>query len=182
MVNTMYWRWVGVLPKEFCNYVIKSTDWDKSEQASVGTEELPNKKIRKSRVIWEEPFSVIGCVCQAYIAAANASAKWNYDLLFYEKIQQTEYAENGFYGWHKDTYNPNELNQQRKLSISILLNDPKEFEGGKFQFKDLPKEDSLLTEQGSILVFPSFLEHRVTPITKGVRYSSVTWAVGNAFR
>ena len=183
MTKNMYWLWKSVLPKEFCEYVLKNIDWTKSEQGVVGaTEGKINKKIRKSNVVWQDQFSIIGCVAQSYVMAANRYAEWNYDISFFERIQQTKYDKTDHYTWHKDSFAPNEMNQQRKLTISILLNDPKEFEGGKFQFKDLENEDNLLTEQGSIIVFPSFYEHRVTPVTKGIRNSAVTWGVGTAFR
>jgi PKHD-type hydroxylase len=183
MVNNTYWRWQKILPKEFCDYIVKSIDWEEAKDAIVGAGEGSiDKKIRFSQVSWADQFSVIGCIAQSYAVAANRYAGWNYDMTHFERVQQTKYTEGGHYSWHKDTYNPDEANQQRKLSVCILLNDPKEFEGGKFQFKDLSDEDNLLDEQGTILVFPSFIEHRVTPIVSGTRYSAVAWAVGNAFR
>ena len=36
--------------------------------------------------------------------------------------------------------------------------------------------------QGSVIVFPSFVWHRVTPVTKGTRYSLVLWTCGQPFR
>ena len=71
---------------------------------------------------------------------------------------------------------------QRKLSISIQLNDPSEYKGGSFEFKELLEKEQPKLLQGSVLVFPSFLQHRVTPIISGTRYSAVTWARGPAFR
>jgi PKHD-type hydroxylase len=62
-----------------------------------------------------------------------------------------------------------------------LLNDPSEFEGGILQLKGM-EDQNVLDKQGSIIVFPSFIEHKVTPVTKGVRYSAVTWASGPSFR
>jgi PKHD-type hydroxylase len=86
----------------------------------------------------------------------------------------------GHYGKHFDAEQPKD-GIQRKLSVSILLNDPSEFEGGELQFTGVDN-CKVLTKQGSIVVFPSFVEHLVTPVTKGVRYSAVTWASGPAFR
>ena len=71
----------------------------------------------------------------------------------------------------------------RKLSMSVLLND--NFEGGAFEFATYGKEDCIITpievEAGSVIVFPSWMEHRVAPVTKGIRYSLVTWFVGPPF-
>jgi PKHD-type hydroxylase len=103
-------------------------------------------------------------------------------LLYQENTQISRYKSDnkGHYAKHIDTDHPKD-GVQRKLSISILLNDPSEFEGGELQFTDVA-DCKVLTKQGSIVVFPSFIEHVVTPVTKGVRYSAVTWASGPAFR
>jgi PKHD-type hydroxylase len=70
------------------------------------------------------------------------------------------------------------------MSIVIQLTDPSEYEGGDFeidsQYPQLPKEE--IREKGSVLVFPSFIPHRVTPVTKGVRRSLVSWIEGPKFR
>ena len=67
----------------------------------------------------------------------------------------------------------------RKLSMSIILNS--NFEGGDFEMRDVNNRVPRL-EEGSIIVFPSFIEHRVVPVTKGVRYSLVAWFVGPPFK
>ena len=69
--------------------------------------------------------------------------------------------------------------------MSILLN--KDFSGGKFQFVNVYNGKKLiqtpeLKETGSVIVFPSFMEHRVAPVTKGTRYSLVTWFLGPPFK
>jgi PKHD-type hydroxylase len=113
---------------------------------------------------------------------ANQSAEWGYSLSSQENTQLGRYksTDEGYYDWHIDA-TPPENGIQRKLSISILLNDPSEFEGGILQFKGV-EDQNVLAKQGSIIVFPSFIEHKVTPVTKGVRYSAVTWASGPSFR
>ena len=103
-------------------------------------------------------------------------------MSYLQEMQLSRYLaeDGGHYDWHIDGTEPEE-GMQRKLSISILLNDPAEFEGGELQIKGVESKN-ILTKRGSIVVFPSFLEHRVTPVTWGVRYSAVTWAMGPAFR
>jgi len=68
----------------------------------------------------------------------------------------------------------------RKISMVISITDPDTYEGGEFEFIDGTKPD--LKPRGSVLVFPSFVRHRVTPVTTGTRYSLVNWFVGNKFR
>ena len=69
----------------------------------------------------------------------------------------------------------------RKLSVVIQLSDPTTYQGGDFQFQDVETPVNFRT-QGSILVFPSYLPHRVTEITDGVRYSLVDWLEGPRWR
>ncbi len=131
-----------------------------------------------------------------YMETANEKAGWNFDIKAAESPQLTRYTTGGFYYWHKDgsgdhlsrykapgnTYYDGHV---RKLSMTILLND--EFEGGSFQFSEMSQaavtiETPKLEGSGSIIVFPSFKEHRIAPITKGTRYSLVAWFMGPPFK
>jgi len=111
---------------------------------------------------------------------------YNFDIYGYDSFQFTEYKseENGFYNWHMDTFldvAERPFKGMRKLSLSLLLND--DFEGGEFVINS-GEEKNLTTvplKKGSAIVFPSFLIHKVTPVTKGNRYSLVVWATGPKF-
>ena len=61
------------------------------------------------------------------------------------------------------------------------MNDPSAFEGGQFQIRFV-QEYTVPLQKGMIIAFPSFLEHRVIPITSGVRYSATMWINGPKFR
>ena len=70
-------------------------------------------------------------------------------------------------------------------SSLMYLND--EYEGGEFQFVTYSKENCTIdtpkfNKTGSIIVFPSDMEHRVTPVTKGIRSSLVVWFLGPPFK
>ena len=102
-------------------------------------------------------------------------------------IQHTEYQVDEHYNsWHTDTHLHADSNaSQRKLSISIQLSDPNDYEGGDLEFCDgnlscIPREK--LRGKGTVIIFPSFVTHRVTPVTKGVRHSLVSWCEGSAWR
>jgi PKHD-type hydroxylase len=85
---------------------------------------------------------------------------------------------NAHYGWHNDfVYDEGST---RKLSFSIQLSDPQTYRGGSLQF--IPNITHSCVDQGSIIVFPSYLAHCVTPVTEGSRYCIVGWAHGPAFR
>jgi PKHD-type hydroxylase len=184
LVHNIYWLWEGALSKEFCRSVLAEVDWGTSELGTIGTEthEVIDLKHRRTDVIWQGPLQPLGCIAKTYIDIANQSAGWGYSLTSQEETQIGRYksADEGCYDWHMDAGVPKD-GIQRKLSVSILLSDPSEFEGGELQFKGI-EDRKILTKQGSIVVFPSFIEHKVTPVTKGVRYSAVTWVSGPSFR
>lgn len=89
---------------------------------------------------------------------------------------------------HHLTTNPNFIGKIRKLSCTISLNDPSEYDGGNLKFDlgphrtDRYYECTEIRKRGSIIVFPSHLYHQVTPVTRGTRYSLVCWNLGNPFR
>jgi PKHD-type hydroxylase len=83
----------------------------------------------------------------------------------------------------------NLIGKIRKLSTTINLNLPGEYEGGNLKFDFGPHSEGEryhecieIRPQGSIIVFPSFIEHQVTPVKSGTRYSLVLWSLGNPFR
>ena len=124
---------------------------------------------------------------------ANTEAGWHYDIIGLAGLQLTRYKEGGFYDWHKDgfgdhndaiTYGDDPNKYVRKLSMTLLLND--DYEGGEFEINSCNKAKCTISKpelsQGSIVFFPSFMEHRVKPVTKGTRYSLVGWFLGLPLR
>ena len=103
------------------------------------------------------------------------------DMAINEQAQYTEYPEGGFYDWHMDcevnmTHEP----PVRKISMTLLLNHESQFEGGELELM-APGKKAKLT-QGNAITFASFLNHRVAPVTRGVRQSLVVWFGGTPFR
>jgi PKHD-type hydroxylase len=75
--------------------------------------------------------------------------------------------------------------EPRKLSLTLLLNDDNDdFEGGEFQINNGKQETPITVDmfKGRAVLFPSFMIHRVKPVTKGVRKSLVVWVLGPKFR
>jgi PKHD-type hydroxylase len=182
LVNNIYWLWENALDKKFCEFMLEQLDWATSETATIDSvNPVVNSEQRRTDIIWQDGMYPLGCIARTYIDIANQQAEWGYRLTTQEHTQICRYksADKGHYDWHVDVAPPKD-SVQRKLSISILLSDPSDFEGGELQFKGI-EDRKILTKQGSIVVFPSFIEHRVAPVTKGVRYSAVTWANGPSF-
>ena len=175
------------------------------------------EKTRKSKITWMSDNWLYRQI-QPVIHEVNALAGWNFQWSMTESFQFTKYGQNQFYGWHADgnschlgkykraipgvtprdehgmfprgyTDNPNMVNKIRKLSLTINLNLPGEYEGGNLKFDFGPHapgnryhECTEIRPQGSIIVFPSYIYHQVTPVTNGTRYSLVLWTLGKPFQ
>lgn len=111
----------------------------------------------------------------------NKACGWEYHITDNENIQFAEYGSEQHYNWHMDVFPLSGLPLDRKLTVVCLLNDPTEFTGGEFQIR-LYSEYTAPLVKGSVIAFPSFLEHRVVPVTSGVRKSATMWLRGPRFR
>ena len=118
---------------------------------------------------------------------ANANAGWNFQWDFSESCQFTKYvgSKKQHYDWHTDSgTKANENGKIRKLSMTVALVDGSEYEGGDFEINvnDPKREEVHVIKpaklKGSVTIFPSFVWHRVTPVTSGTRYSLVNWHQG----
>lgn len=175
----------NAVPKDICNAILAAVDWSDAGTGLVSTnntvtEGKEDAESRITEVTWVHNMSVVGCIAQTYLININALAGWNFTLGGMENVQVGKYEEGGHYDWHIDAGNPDQNGQMRKLTLSLLLNDPSEFEGGKLEIGQVSEQP--VQEQGTIVIFPSYVLHRVTPVTSGVRYSAVTWFNGPAFR
>jgi len=116
-----------------------------------------------------------------FIQAANENHFGFGDIRVTENAQFTEYPVGGFYDWHMDC-DTNMAHEPpvRKISMTLLLNDPSEFEGGHLELGAPGKFGEL--KQGHAIAFASFINHRVQPVKRGVRQSLVVWFGGKPFR
>jgi len=113
---------------------------------------------------------------------------YNYDLLGFDYLQYTIYDKAGsHYSYHMDMVMDDKtkggLELPRKLSFSLILSEKEDFEGGEFEIT-ISENGKITPEQkrGRVLAFPSFILHRVTPVTSGIRKSLVFWACGPKFK
>jgi PKHD-type hydroxylase len=100
---------------------------------------------------------------------------------FGEQLKLTNYdhSENGMYGWHTDH---GSIHVSRKLSMSVQLTDPADYQGGNLQIKTSEEAQNIPKKRGLIAIFPSYILHQVTPVTRGSRQSLVAWISGPAFK
>jgi PKHD-type hydroxylase len=128
------------------------------------------------------------------------SAGWNFNWDWSESCQFTKYKKGQYYDWHCDSWdkpymtnNPQDPTNGkiRKLSVTVTLSDPKDYKGGEleFDFRNLDPDKKAnivkckeILPKGSLVVFPSFVWHRVCPVKSGERNSLVIWNLGYPFR
>lgn len=171
--------WSGELKADLCEDIIKN--FSRIEPMS-GTTFNGDSAHRSSVVRWVEgEMGLKGYLEEFFIRANGAAFAFCLGRTHDIEMQFTEYdAEyQGQYKVHHDIDWTSAKPYQRKLSMVIQLSDPSEYEGGDLQFTEVenPVRDDL-RKQGSIIVFPSYLQHAVTPVTKGRRYSLVLWISG----
>jgi len=104
---------------------------------------------------------------------------WQYDITHSNQTEFLMYEPDGHYNPHVDTFHVHS-NETRKLTALAFLND--DFEGGQFYINANGNVFYPPQQAGTVLVFPSFMVHGVEPVTKGIRYSVVTWMVGPYFK
>jgi PKHD-type hydroxylase len=117
----------------------------------------------------------------ADLAIKANSEMWNFDIWdFQDDLQYTSYYGNGgHYDWHADL---GVGISNRKLSVVLQLSNADEYEGGELQMNTGGSILNVPKEKGLICFFPSFVLHRVTPLSSGLRRSLVTWLCGANLR
>jgi|21_taG_2_1085346.scaffolds.fasta_scaffold71435_2 PKHD-type hydroxylase len=182
------WYFKKAIPENFCNSIIKNFSIQKNEQATIGSIAdggLIKKRTRNSLVHWINEKWMYDLI-HRFVGLSNQNAGWNFDVNFTEKVQFTKYKLNQHYTWHKDTHCPDNNEPIRKISSVMFLNNPKDYKGGEFQFKlDNEKKQEIVSvkpDAGTVIVFPSFITHRVTPVLSGERYTLVSWTKGPQFK
>ena len=202
-LTNYYWCFKSVLTPRFCDEVIEYANSQKEVMARTGDftnkklnkEEVKNLQLkRKSDLVWLNDAWIYKEVIP-YVKKANINAGWNFEWDESEHFQFTKYKLNQFYDWHCDSFHKiNEKGKIRKLSVTCQLSDQTEYKGGELEFDfrnyDPHMRDELhhvqqaqnVLTKGSIIIFPSFVWHRVKPVTKGTRYSLVLWNLGKPYK
>ena len=208
-LSNYFWYFKSALTPRFCDEVIKYALEKKENLAITGKfgkgrnlnknplnkDEIRDLKYkRNSNVTWLDDRWIYKEI-HPYLTAANKESGWNFQIKRSEPCQFTKYKLNQYYDWHCDSFGePASDGTIRKLSMTCQLTDGSEYKGGELEFDfrdyDPPQRDESkhlrkaieILPKGSIIVFPSFVWHRVKPVTSGVRYSLVVWHLGYPFK
>ena len=154
-----------------------------AEKATISGRDKYNQELRKSSVMFLEPSEKTQWIYERITSLAltcNAQ-RYRFDLNgFLQPLQLTKYEEEDFFEWHMD-FHSGEISH-RKLSLTVQLSDESSYEGGDLQFMINNRTVSAPRGKGSVIVFPSFILHRVTKVTVGTRNSIVGWLSGPPYR
>ena len=199
-----YWYYKKAVPDHVCDKIVKYGLQIKEQMAVTGgygrnlnRDQIKDlKKKRDSNIVWLSENWIYKEI-HPFIRQANINAGWNFLWDWSESCQFTKYNKGQYYDWHCDSwevpYNqPNTMShgKVRKLSVTLSLSDEKDYKGGEleFDFRNLDPDKKRNTRickdilpKGSLVVFPSFVWHRVKPVKKGSRYSLVIWNLGRPF-
>jgi len=195
ILDNNYWYFEKALSQSTVNMIIDICEKEKKKQAEVNVGNASVDKSKRDCIVSFTNNKDIYDIINPYINTANKNADWNFQIDWNEDCQYTIYNKSQFYGYHTDTFTkPYESEEEtfngkiRKLSMTVQLTDQSEYEGGDFYFKYL-KPNGVIEEKvnkakgvGTIIIFPSFVYHQVTPVTKGTRKSLVCWTLGKPFK
>jgi len=191
-----YWLFRDAIPEKDRNrikriakksgYLIATTK-DKEGKTSD-----PDKKVRDTTAAFSNDQYLYDLLCP-FVHQANESAGWRYDLDWFESVQIARYKKNQHYAWHTDGGGDhfgaypegNSKGKVRKVSLVACLSNG--YVGGDLELalQEQEKENEILYPEmkvGDVIVFPSFVFHRSTSITKGTKYSVAMWCLGPPFR
>ena len=197
------------IPQKDCDkylkYCLKNVKWEDASTIAKGYTDVTNKemteeereksshfdyKMRKTDISFiTDKDNLMNELVWGFIREANKQY-FHYNLDYFQPVQFARYQNGGHYDRHQDANGDTQLSSEcRKLSLTMSLTDHTTYDGGYLEFyngnkpyeheeHDVAKD---VKDQGSVIVFDSRDWHRVTPVTKGVRYSIVCWTVGPHF-
>lgn len=147
---------------------------------------VKDKSMRSSQQVWLRDYK-LNFELMKLVRRINRDAKWFLNVNDVEPVQFGMYPEGGFYDWHVDQH-PHFVNSPqgpmvRKISMSLFMNEPDEYEGGEFDLETFkpgtePRYQTFRLKKGEAIFFSSTQWHRVRPVTSGIRKSIVCWFTG----
>jgi len=179
--EVLYWYVPNAIADVSCDQMMQKFEAVDSHKAFVGdgddgVVDLAIRDVNKIQITHELG---IGATLSGMGMNINQRA-WKFDITHSNQAEYLKYDANGHYKTHVDTFCCPGANETRKLTVLAFLND--DFEGGKLYLENGHERIYPPQEKGTVLVFPSFMNHGVEPVTNGIRRSIVTWLVGPWFK
>ncbi|HEY5701564.1 MAG TPA: 2OG-Fe(II) oxygenase [Gammaproteobacteria bacterium] len=173
------------LSPEQCRQVIGWSDWLKPEEGKTVASPNDGNEFDKMRSVVQYGIPIQEETTWLYdrllgvVATVNQNSGWNFEIAgFFRPLNLLHYQgeREHFYNWHIDIVAGNE--SARKISVSVQLSQPNDYDGCDLEINN---GDHILTtprDHGAVVMFPSYMLHRVTPIRKGERWAVVGWVQG----
>ena len=191
-----YWLFKDALSEKDRNKIkriAKKSGYGKATTRDDNNEtKKPDKKVRNTDTAFSSDQFLYDTLCP-FVHSANESAGWKYDLDWFEPVQVARYRKNQHYAWHRDGSGDhfgvypegNSKGKVRKVSLVACLSNG--YVGGDLELalQNQEEENETLYPEigvGDVIVFPSYVFHRSTPITKGTKYSAAMWCLGPPFK
>ena len=183
-LNYPFYTLNNALPKSNLDDLLFKGQGLPKEDASAGAYANGAPVTRNSKVAYLNlvEFANVYDLCNNIIKETN-NLIFALDLDSLEPLQFTEYSADysGEYGWHTDV--GYDVNVNRKLSFVLHLSYEGDYDGGNLEFFDGSGTPiSIPKTQGSMVIFPSVMYHRIAPVTRGTGYSLCGWLTGPRFK
>lgn len=183
--QSWYYHWKGCADSETVKQFKKIGDALPVQEAQLGSLDnaVNDKKTRISEISWIHRNSTTNHLFDFITERTDRINFWNFGfrLIGMEALQYTRYPINGHYQYHNDVI-LNKTKDCRKLSISLCLSNADDYKGGELLLSPhAAAATSIKLGFGDMVAFPSFLPHKVSPITEGERITVVTWLYGPKF-
>lgn len=167
-----------------CARAIELAQGSASAPGRVGTDEIQLGEIRRSDIWFFDPAPETDFIfTPLHDAVMHLNQRYNLDLTGFAtgcQIARYSAADQGHYDWHIDLGIGRF--SRRKLSVSVQLSPSDAYDGGDLEFHLSGLDHANMRQQGTLVAFPSFLQHRVAPVTRGERFSLVAWIDGPPYR
>lgn len=177
-----FWVWEKAIPPAVCNQLIEEISNMTLSDGVVGYGEGNiDEKIRNGKTVFLPNNHWFEGILFNHARWANHSAGWGFAMDNCEPLQIASYKTNEKYDWHRDVDLLNRSEGfQRKLSVVCQLSGANLFTGGGLYIRGF-EDNSVLQNQGDLVVFPSFLEHKAATVKSGHRLTVVSWVTGRYF-
>lgn len=181
-----YCIWRDGFTAEECDKIRQVGELCEFSKARIGSFDGDDEDevVRKTDIVWIDPSEDNKWIFEKMnliIAKINFD-KYQMDLERFDGFQYSKYVDGGHYEWHIDTMSNPPDGLYRKLSVSLMLSDPEEYEGGELMLSihgNEAKAVKVKPQKGDMVIFYSHVPHRVNPVTEGERLTLVTWGLGN---
>lgn len=176
-MRDLYQVWPSALGDEQINRIVELAKAQRAEEATLFSSAEDLQGIRSCSVRWlAEPW--IRALLWPYVQTASEQG-FQVAVDGRCEMQMATYRSQhrDHYGWHHDVKWHGHAPVDRKISVTVQLTDPGSYEGGDIEFDEV-STNADFRSKGTVLLFPSYLRHRVRPVTSGTRRALVAWFSG----